>query len=273
MTDSSTAPDLPLETPLDHAHAAMLSDLENDALRLRFYERLADGEMFLLLAKEAAGQDEEIEPELFEVDNDKYLLVFDKEERLSGFVGHPAPYAALPGRVIAGMLAGQGIGLGVNLSVAPSSILVPAEAMEWLSSTLETGPEEVEVRVAEIHAPSVPDALITALDAKLASAGGLAAAACLAGVIYADGRKGHMLGFIDAVEGAENALAAAANEALTFSGIDAGQMDVGFFAGEDVMARKLAAFGLRFDLPAPEKPEPLKPIAPGSDPEKPPILK
>ncbi|MDA5093656.1 SseB family protein [Aliiroseovarius sp. KMU-50] len=269
MTDT----DLPLETPLDHAHAAMQADLENEASRLRFYERLADGELFVLLAKEATGQDEDIEPEVFELDNDKYLLVFDKEERLSGFVGHPAPYAALPGRVIAGMLAGQGIGLGVNLSVAPSSILIPAEAMEWLSDTLKSGPEAIEARVVEIHAPAAPEALISALDAKLASAGGLAAAACLAGVTYADGRKGHVLGFIDAAEGAENALAGAANEALTFSGIEAGQMDVGFFTGNDVMARKLAAYGLRFDLPAPEKPEPLKPVAPGSDPEKPPILK
>ncbi|UWP92904.1 SseB family protein [Aliiroseovarius crassostreae] len=269
MTDTN----LPLETPLDHAHGAMQADLENDAVRLRFYERLADGELFVLLAKEAAGQDEEIEPEVVEVEKNKYLLVFDTEERLSAFTGQPSPYAALPGRVVAGMLAGQGIGLGVNLSVAPSSILIPAEAMEWLATTLQSGPEEIEARVAEIHAPSAPEALIAALDAKLASAGGLAAMACLAGVTYADGRKGHVLGFIDAMEGAENALAGAANEALTFSGIEVGQMDVGFFAGEDVMARKLASYGLRFDLPVPETPEPLKPIAPGSDPEKPPILK
>lgn len=269
MTDT----DFPPETPLDHAHATMQADLENDAARLRFYERLADGELFVLLAKEVEGQEDEIEPEVIEVDKCNYLVVFDTEERLSGFVGHPAPYAALPGRVIAGMLAGQGIGLGVNLSVAPSSILIPAEAMEWLATTLQSGPEQVEARVVEIHAPAAPEALISALDAKLATAGGLAAAACLAGVTYADGRKGHVLGFIDAVEGAENALAGAANEALTFSGIEAGQMDVGFFAGEDVMARKLAAYGLRFDLPVPEKPEPLKPVAPGSDPEKPPILK
>lgn len=262
-----------LETPLDRAHAAMQAQLDDDTARLRFYDRLADGELFLLLAKEATGQDENIEPELFEVEKNKFLLAFDKEERLSEFVGHPAPYAALPGRAIAGMLAGQGIGLGVNLSVAPSSILIPAEAMEWLSETLKTGPETVEAHVVEIHAPAAPEALIAALDAKLASAGGLAAAACLAGVTYADGRKGHVLGFIDAVSGAENALAGAANEALTFSGIEAGQMDVGFFAGDDVMARKLAAYGVRFDLPEPEKPEPLKPVAPGSDPEKPPILK
>ncbi len=253
-TDTDLPPEFAPETALDHAHARMQAELENDAARLRYYERLADGELFVLLAKEVEGPEEDIEPEIVEVEKEKYLLVFDTEERLSGFVGHPAPYAALPGRVIAGMLAGQGIGLGVNLSVASSSILIPAEAMEWLATTLQSGPEQVEARVVEIHAPSAPEVLISALDAKLASAGGLAAAACLAGVSYADGRKGHVLGFIDAVDGAENALAGAANEALTFSGIEAGQMDVGFFSGDEVMARKLAAYGLRFDLPVPENP-------------------
>lgn len=258
-------------TKLDDAHALMQANLEDDAARLRFYERLADGELFLLLAKEAEGDD--IEPEIFELDDANYVLVFDREERLAEFLGKPAPYAALPGRVIAATLAGEGIGLGVNLGVAPSSILIPAEAMAWLSDTLKSGPQEVEARVAEIHPPAVPEALLTALDAKLASAGGLAAHACLAAVTYTDGRRGHLLGFIDPVQGAEHALAGAANEALTFSGLDAGEMDVGFFAAGDQIAGKLAALGLRFDLPAPDAPERLAPVTPGSDPEKPPILK
>ncbi len=269
MTDTP----LPLDTPLDHAHAAMLATPDDDAARLRFYERLADGELFLLLAKEATGQDETIEPDVFKVENNKYILVFDKEERLAQFVGHPAPYAALPGRAIVRMLAGQEIGLGLNLSAAPSEILIPADAITWLASTLDTSPEEIEARVTELHAPTAPEALIAALDAKLASAGGLAAMACLTGVTYSDGRKGHILGFIDAVDGAQNALAGAANEALTFSGIEAGQMDVGFFTSEEDIARKMAETGIRFELPVPVKTAPPKPAAPGSDPEKPPILK
>ena len=142
------------ETPLDHAHAAMQADLNDDAARLRFYERLADRELFLLLAAEPHGED--IEPELFELEADKYVLVFDREDRLAEFVGQPAPYAALPGRVIAGMLSGQSIGLGVNLGVAPSSILIPAEAMDWLSQTLSSTPDEVEAQITEILPPTHP---------------------------------------------------------------------------------------------------------------------
>ncbi|MCK8465212.1 SseB family protein [Aliiroseovarius sp. S1339] len=258
-------------TRLDDAHTAMQADLNDDAARLRFYERLADGELFLLLTEEPVGND--ITPDIFELEGASFVLVFDREDRLAEFVGAPAPYAALPGRVIASMLAGQNIGLGVNLGVAPSSILIPSDALDWLADTLKSGPQQVEARIAEVHSPSAPETLIAALDAKLASAGGLASHACLAGVTYADGRKGHLLGFIDAVAGAENALAGAANEALTFSGLDAGEIDVGFFAGSDQVGGKLAALGVRFDLPAPQTPQRLAPVAPGSDPEKPPILK
>ena len=43
-------------TPLDLAHAAMEAAPEDDAARLRFYERLADGEVFLLLAGAPEGE-------------------------------------------------------------------------------------------------------------------------------------------------------------------------------------------------------------------------
>ena len=39
-------------TPLDIAHAAMMADESDDAARLRFYERMADVELFLLLEAE-----------------------------------------------------------------------------------------------------------------------------------------------------------------------------------------------------------------------------
>ena len=35
-------------TPLDKAHAAMDADEADDAARLKFYQRLADSELFLL---------------------------------------------------------------------------------------------------------------------------------------------------------------------------------------------------------------------------------
>lgn len=257
-------------TPLDAAHAAMEAAPEDEAARLRFYERLADGEMFLLLAKDPEG--EAIEPELFDVADARFVLVFDREERLAQFTGRISPYVALSGRAIAGMLAGQGIGLAVNPEVAPSQILIPPEAVDWLAETLSDGPAEAEARIETVHAPAgLPDVLLTALDAKLAGAGGLARFAYLAGVTYEGGARGHLLGFVDAAPGAEPALARAINEALTFSGLEAAALDVGFFGASDAMAATLARHGLRFDLPQPPEAEERK--APGSDPDKPPILR
>jgi hypothetical protein len=257
-------------TFLDAAHAAVSADPENEVLRLRFFERLADGEMVILLEREAVG--EHLEPKVFELEDGPVVLVFDREERLASFTGGIAPYAALPGRVIAGLLKGQGIGMGVNLGVAPSSMLLPPEAMDWLAETLDSGPEEVEALPQEFLPPTVPESVIAALDAKLARAGGLATAALLAGVIYRDGRRGHLLAVLDAAEGAEAALARAMNEALVFSGIEAGELDVVFLTSSDPASVAMARAALRFDLPAPEAQDPA-PAAPGMDPSRPPKLR
>ena len=258
-----------LVTFLDAAHAAVSADPENEVLRLRFFERLADGEMVLLLEREAVG--ENLEPKVFELEEGPVVLVFDREERLASFTGGIAPYAALPGRVIAGLLKGQGIGLGVNLGVAPSSMLLPPEALDWLAETLEGGPEEVEAVPEEFVAPRVPEALVTTLDAKLARAGGLAAGAVLAGVVYQGGRRGHMLAFLDAAPGAEGALARAMSEALVFSGLEAGELDVAFLEAGEPAAVAMVRVGLRFELPVAETPA--APGAPGMDPARPPKLR
>jgi hypothetical protein len=81
-----------------------------------------------------------------------------------------------------------------------------------------------------------------------------------------------VLAFVDALEGAEKALASAAGEALTFSGIEAGVMDVLFVRASDPLAARLARVGLRFDLPEPEATQ-TPGAAPGMDPAKPPKLR
>ena len=87
------------------------------------------------------------------------------------------------------------------------------------------------------------------------------------------GGRGHLLGFVGPIPRAQDALVRAASEALTFSGIDAGAMDVGFFAPSDPTVEKLSKVGLRFDLPQMDPLEKTPRMeAPGSDPSKPPIL-
>jgi hypothetical protein len=67
-------------------------------------------------------------------------------------------------------------------------------------------------------------------------------------------------------------LVRAASEALTFSGIEAGAMDVGFFNHTDGIVTKLMKVGLRFDLPQMETLQ-KTPRMPGGDADVPPKLK
>ena len=257
-------------TPLDEAHGAMAAAPEDDAARLRFYARLADTELYLLLAGEPDG--DRVVPELFDIADGRFALVFDAEDRLAEFTGRVVPYAGLPGRGLAAMLAGQGIGLALNLQVAPSEMLIPAEAVDWLVETLGHAPEEAEARLEAVTAPgNLPPDVLKGLDQKLALAQGMATCAYLAEATYDGGGKGHVLAFMDARTGAEQSLAHAAGEALRFSGIDAGQIDVMFVASGDPLEDRLSRVGLRFDLPQPDVRA--APAAPGSDPDKPPRLR
>ncbi|MEM6939393.1 MAG: SseB family protein [Pseudomonadota bacterium] len=256
-------------TPLDEAHAAMAADDGDDLARLRFYERVADAELFLLLEAEPEG--DQITPQLYA---ESYVMAFDRAKRLAAYVGAPAPYVALSGRAIATMLEGQDLGLALNIDVATSEILLPAGAMAWLRDTLAQEAGEVEAHIQRVLAPKgLPETLIAAIDAKLATATGMAAGAFLVAVEHEGGRRGHLLAFVGAIPRAQDALVRAASEALTFSGIDAGEMDVGFFGPADPTVAKLAKVGLRFDLPQPEALQQTPRLPPGADPSKPPILK
>lgn len=258
-------------TPLDTAHALMDANPDDDATaRLRFYERLADSELFLLLQTGAKGDN--LAPEIFETDGEQYVLVFDTEERLVDFTGHSAHHAALSGRVIAKMLSGQGIGLGVNLAVAASSILLPPEALIWLAQMLENAPKEITARPTVFKAPAgVEQTMLAAIDTKLASAAGLAESAYLVCAEYDDDSQGLMLAIIDALPAAHSALAKAVSEVVMFGAGDTA-LDVTFFARNDTICTKLAKVGLRFDLPKREAEAPV-PTAPGRDPNSPPILR
>jgi hypothetical protein len=259
-----------MTTPLDDAFVAMEAD-GTDAARLRWFDRLAASEMFLLLEAEAEG--ETVRPRVFAVAEGSFVCVFDREERLSAFAGAAAGYASLSGRALSGMLAGQGLGLAVNLGTA-AEMLLDADAVDWLAEMLTTRPDEVEEAPVEMSAPgALPDALLSALDARLASAAGLARRASLVAVGYAGGRRGHLLAFVDAVPGAEPSLARLVGEALSFSGLEAGTLDVGFFRGDDPVSPRLVRAGFVFDLPDLQDPQAAAPVAPGSDPDRPPRLR
>ena len=188
---------------------------------------------------------------------------------------HPQPDiegVPLPGRGLAAMIAGEGIGIALNADL-PSAMLIPPEAVDWLAQTLADGPAEIDGRPHSFHAPMrLPDTLMAALESSLANASGLAAAAWLAGVTYEDRTTGHLIGFVGAAQGTEAALAAMVREALVFSGLAEGWLDVAFLAGDDPALNLLAGVGRALSIPAPQLQTPQR-TAPGGDPNRPPRLR
>ncbi len=255
------------ETPLDRAHRAM--EAGGDVDRLRFYERLADAQLFLLLAAGAEG--DRIEPQTYPVDGETYALVFDLIDRLAEFAGASVPYAALSGRATVELMKGQGVGLALNLGTAPSAILLPATAVDWLAGILRAGTEETAARPIELRTlASIAPEMLEGLHLKLALVASLAQGAYLADVRYDDGHTGVLLGFLDVLPGSEHALQQAVSEALIFSGAETGEIDIVFLASKSPIAERLARVGLRVEMPDPDRPERL---APGTDPSRPPRLR
>lgn len=248
---------------LDLAFAQMNAD---DTQSAQFYRILSETPLFLILEVEAIG--ETITPRVFDLPDGAIVLAFDSEERLADWADGALPYAMLPGRVIAQQLAALGLGLGLNFGAVSQTIL-PPEAMEWLTEMLDVAPEPMDARIETVlPLGPLPPALIAALDMGFAA--GLAQTAYLAAVKYQSGGQGHILGFIGAT--AEAALTRAVAEALAFSNLEAGALDVTFVQAGTKFADILAARGRELPIPAREDPEtPSTRPAPGSD--RPPILK
>jgi len=250
-------------TMLDQAHAGLL--LGDD---LAFYRMLADTELFLVLEAEAQG--EVMTPRVFDLSDGPLLLAFDSEERLAGFGGGPVAYAALPGRIIAGQMLGQGLSLGLNLGTgAAFEMILPPEAIEWLMQMLDQVPaEEMEAKVLQFEPPAVPQAVLQALGRSIT-----AGTAWLAGVVYTSGRRGVMLALTGIAAQDEARMARAVTEALAFSGLDASELDLAFVSAGDAVVARMAEVGLKFQPDLRPEPVATAPKAPGSDPARPPILR
>ena len=250
------------QTPLDVAFLAAEAD-SDPALRLRFHERVLDAELAVPLAGEADGS---LDPRVFDLADGRFVLAFDRDERLADFLGAPTAFAALSGRRLVATLAGQGVGIALNLG-APSATLLPAEALDWLAAMVAPAPEEREVRLSGLTRPEVPPALADALAAKLAAMTDAVAAAHL--VATGGSEAGIVLALTGVPPEARPGVAAAVAEAVRFSD-GAPAIDIAFLDAGSPAATAVARSGVRLALPAAARPEPSRP---GSDPARPPRLR
>jgi hypothetical protein len=237
-------------TPVDAAHAAMEAAPHDDAARLLFWGAVSEAGLFVMLTEEAL--EDRITPAEVEVEGARFVLAFDREDRLAEFAGGVAPYAELSGRRLALLLAGQGLGVALNPDVAPSAFLIGADAVDWLAGLEPIGPVEVEASLADLSAPDdAPEALMTAISRGLALATGMASVAWLAKDRSADTGQRYMLAVVGSRPGSEAALAAALSRAVIFSGSEAVAVDVAFVAAGSLAEARLAGVGIRFDVPRP----------------------
>lgn len=248
----------------------MIAAPDDDAAWLRFFETLADTTLYLLLDADPDG--DRIRPKTVSADGTETALAFDHEERLAEFTGEPAPFAEIPGRKLAEMLAGSGLALGLNIGVAASETLLPADAMSWLGDMLGGQGEERMAGLAQVAPPGMVDPdLEAALQAKLDGAAGLAQQAVLVTARHSDGAETLLLAIIGAAPGVEAALRQAIAEAVGFTASGA-TLDIGFFQAGDSGLQPLLAVGKSFTIPEPASRR-SAPSAPGMDPANPPRLR
>lgn len=256
-------------TPLDAAHAAHAAAPEGEAAHLRFLECVLDAELHLLLDTEPEA--DRLDPSIFQLETGPCALAFDRVDRLAAFLDAPAPYAAFSGRRLADLLAGQGIGLGLNLGPYPSAALLPPEAIDWLAAMAAEHPAEAAARPTSFGPPPAigPDAL-AALSRKIGAMADVIRAAHLVRAEYTGAPPGLVLALVDVPAPAHAGVAAAIAEALRFAA-DAPDCDVLFVAPDAPVLAAITRASLVFELP--KRTPRAAPAAPGSDPSRPPILR
>jgi SseB protein N-terminal domain len=255
------------QTPLDAAHAAQAAAPEDGGARLRFHERVLDAELVVPLVAEAA--EGAIDLRVYDLSDGRFVLAFDRDERLAAFLDEPVRFAALSGRRLAALLEGRGIGIALNLGV-PSATLLPPASVDWLARMAGAPPEQTLKRIDAVAPPGpVPSALLVGLGTKLAAMADVIEAAFLARAAHAGGETRLLLFLAGVPEPARPAVSAAVAEAVRFA-TGAEEVDVLF---ADVASPHFAAavrHGARLALP---RPADRRPPAPGTDPDRPPRLR
>ena len=246
-------------TALDDLAAIPFHDADA-GLRARMLSRLADTELSVALTHEPAG--DRIELRMFQLEHGPVALACDTEDRLAGFFDGPVAYAALPGRVLAGLLRAEGAGLLVNPGQR-SEMLLDAAMLDWLSGALSAAPQAAEARLRLTGpAPDTVAALAEPLAARLADMRGLIAGGWLAGVRGGEGEgdggvTGHVLVIAGAAPDHHDRIAKALSETLAFLPPQPGGVDISFSDAAPCPG------AVRFDAePTPAAPPPDRPKGP-----------
>ena len=161
-----------IETPLDLAFERARNDPEETAA---FYDALFAATVFLPIDRafdddgnESGEAASAIEPIFYEVENEATLLIFDTEERLALWTDEPVDYVGLTGRQLFEMFDG-GQQVALNIGVAPSSVVIPAEMVTWLHERAAEEGESEEIAAGTALEVMPPPDLDTEIVARIAA--------------------------------------------------------------------------------------------------------
>lgn len=183
------------ETPLDRALLAA----GGDAADGRAVDALLNAELFLWL--EAPAEAGRLRPKVLALGAGPTAVACDLEDRLTGFarvLGGEVHWAALPGRALAALLAGEGLHLAVNPGTEGSEVFHAREALAWMAQASALRAEGTEAGGVALGAPrGASAALIAALDAKLAALAPALAEAWLAEARHEGGARRLLLALVE----------------------------------------------------------------------------
>lgn len=213
-------------TALDDLAATPFHDADAPA-RARMLSRLADTRLIVALAAEPSG--DEVDLRMFPLADGQVALACDTEDRLADFFGVPTPYAAMPGRVLAGLLSQAGAGLLVNPGHA-SEMMLDQAMLGWLQTALAAAPvEETAPLRLRAPAPATLADLAQPLAERLADLRGLVSGAALVGVGGTEiTPNSHLLLIAGAPTDDQPAIAKALAETLAFLPPQPGGVDLSF---------------------------------------------
>ncbi len=259
-------------SPLDAAYTEMVASGDDPGAVSGFHERLLTAWLSLVLATEPGQGAEAVRPEVFDVEEGRFVLAFDSDDRMAAFLDRARPSAGLSGRSLIAMLAGRGLGIALNLGDAPSATLLPAETIDWLSDRLRDA-ALVEIKAAPDWAGppvDVPAALIDGLGRRVAAFGPTIGRAVLVASRSGDGAPALTLAVSGAPEVARAAIAAAVAEAAAICGPQDRAVQVFFVDRPSAVMKRLKKVGIVFEPLAPVADQP---SAIGDDIARPPILR
>ncbi len=233
-------------TDIDRAYSEMIDG--GEAELLRFYQVLAGSDLLVLL--DASDENEVPEPKIIPVEAGHYVLVFDLKERVTELTGYDAPTSRVTGREVFQLMRGRGIGVAVNMGEAPSAMLIPGDAIDWICDTLDESaarnpaptpaPAPAPGRFKALLAPhNFPDTLHLALNEKLGPVADLYDRALLLRAEYDDGQSGYLVAFSAVEDANRGMIAASVNDALaTFRGKDVA-LDIAFMSRDEPLLDRI----------------------------------